>query len=158
MRRQVFDKIGAITGAIPLGSLPPSPLLKPGADPAALLGLTSTSGLSRQDLQDLLKLEAPLTVQARAPHAGFFPLNKFSTEPLMMKAARTASSDFSGDDARKDFMVLPGTHVVSLRTAPTATGSWRVTGIDTSQGVMPDVCVRQGHRSPKVGSSGVTRR
>ena len=51
-----------------------------------------------------------------------------------MKAARTASSDFSGDDAHKDFMVLPDTHVLSLRTAPTATGSWRVTGIDTSQG------------------------
>jgi choline dehydrogenase-like flavoprotein len=134
LRRQIFDKIGAITGAIPLGSLPASPLLKPGADLAALLGLTSASGLSAQDLRDLLKLEVPLAVQARAPHAGFFPLNKFSTVPLLMKAARTASADFSGDDARKDFMVVPDTHVLSLRTAPTATGSWRVTGIDTSQG------------------------
>lgn len=134
LRRRIFDNIGAIGGAIPLGLLPTSPLLKPGADPAALLGLTSTTGLSPQDLGNLLKLEAPLAVQARPRHAGFFPLNKFSTVPLLIKAARTAARDFSGDDARKDFMVLPDAHVLSLRTAPTAIGSWRVTGIDTSKG------------------------
>jgi hypothetical protein len=134
LRQRLFDNIAAINGAIPLGSLPASALLTPGADPANLLGLTSTAGLSPQDLQNLLKLEAPLAVQARAPHAGFFPLNKFSTVPLMMKAARTASSDFSGGDARKDFMILPDTHVLAIRTAPTGTGTWRVTGIDTSRG------------------------
>jgi len=134
LRQRLFDNIAAINGAIPLNSLPASPLLTPGADPAALLGLPPGSGLSPQSLKNLLKLEAPLAVQARAPHAGFFPLNKFSTVPLMMKAARTASSDFSGDDARKDFMILPGTHVLSIRTAPTGTGTWRVTGVDTSQG------------------------
>src|SRR3954451_7575222 len=122
LRRQIFDNIGAIIGAIPLGSLPPSPLLKPGADPAALLGLTSTSGLSQQNLQDLLKLEAPLAVQARVPHAGFFPLNKFSTVPLMMKASRTAVSESGTNDAIKEFMVLPGTHVISLRTTQTGSG------------------------------------
>jgi len=37
---------------------------------------------------NLLKLEGPLGVQARPPHAGFFPL-KFSTVPLLMKAARS---------------------------------------------------------------------
>jgi hypothetical protein len=134
LRQRIFDKVGAISGAVPLGTLPTSPLMKPGADPASLLGLTSTSGLSPQDLQDLLKLEAPLAVQARAPHSGFFPLNKFSTVPLLMKAARTASRDFSGDDARKDFMVLPDTHVLALRKAPTAASDWRITGIETSQG------------------------
>jgi choline dehydrogenase-like flavoprotein len=134
LRQRLFDNIAAINGAIPLGSLPPSPLLTPGADPANLLGLTSTAGLSQQDLQNLLKLEAPLAVQARAPHAGFFPLNKFSTVPLMMKAARAASSDFNGNDARKDFMILPDTHVLSIGTAPTGIGTWRVTGIDTSRG------------------------
>ena len=35
------------------------------------------------DLRNKLKLEAPLAVQARPEHAGFFPLNKFSTVPLM---------------------------------------------------------------------------
>ncbi|HEY3455843.1 MAG TPA: hypothetical protein VGK64_14650 [Bryobacteraceae bacterium] len=74
-------------------------MLKPGADPAQLLGLDSTTGLSANDLENLLKLEAPLAVQARPPHAGFFPLNKFSTVPLLVKAARTAFTDVNGDDA-----------------------------------------------------------
>ena len=122
--------------AIPLATLPPSPLLKPGADPAQLLGLSSTGGLSQADLLNLLKLEAPLAVQARPPHAGFFPLNKFSTVPLLMKAARTAAADSHGNDATKEFMVLPDTHAVSLRTTPTAAGTWRITGVDTSNGFM----------------------
>jgi hypothetical protein len=81
-----------------------------------------------------LKLEAPLAVQARAPHAGFFPLNKFSTVPLLMKASRTAFSDSNGDDAKKEFMLLTDTHVLSLRKVQTGTGTWRVTGVDTSNG------------------------
>ena len=89
MRRQLFDTVGTVKDVMPLPSLPPSPVLKPGADPLELLGLTSPDGLSPSDLTDMLKLEAPLAVQARPPHAGFFPLNKFSTVPLMMKAART---------------------------------------------------------------------
>jgi hypothetical protein len=119
---------------MPLPSLPPSPLLKPGADPLALLGLSAPDGLSPADLLDMLKLEAPLAVQAHAPHAGFFPLNKFSTVPLMMKAARTAVTDSGGSDARKEFMVLPGTHVLALRKARSAAGTWRITGVDTSGG------------------------
>ena len=89
---------------------------------------------SPDDLRNLLKLEAPLAVQARPPHAGFFPLNKFSTVPLLMKSARTAALDSNGDDAKKEFMILPDTHVLSLRKAQTATGAWRVTGVDTSNG------------------------
>lgn len=134
LRQRLFDKLGAVGGAVPLAALPPSPLLKPGANPTELLGLKSTSGLSQQDLLNLLKLEAPLAVQARAPDAGFFAFNKFSTVPLLMKAARTASLDSGGDDARKDFMILSDTHVLSVRTAPISTGGWRVTGIETSQG------------------------
>jgi hypothetical protein len=136
LRRQLFDNLGTVPAAIALAALPPSPLLKPGADPAQLLGLSSTGGLSPADLLNLLKLEAPLAVQARPPHAGFFPLNKFSTVPLLMKAARTAASDSHGDDSTKEFMVLPDTHVVSLRTTPTAAGTWRITGVDTSNGFM----------------------
>ena len=134
LRRQLFDNLASVADVFSLDALPPSPLLKPGSDPAQLLGLTSTAGLSQTDLLNMLKLEAPLAVQARPPHAGFFPLNKFSVVPLLMKAARTAASDSNGNDAVKEFMVLPDTHVLSLRTLPTAAGTWRVTGIDTSRG------------------------
>ncbi len=134
LRRQLFDNLASVPGVFSLSALPPSPLLKPGADPAQLLGLTSTGGLSQNDLLNLLKLEAPLAVQARPPHAGFFPLNKFSVVPLLMKAARTAASDSNGNDSIKEFMVLPDTHVLTLRRVPTAGGTWRVTGIDTSRG------------------------
>jgi len=134
LRRQLFDSLSSAPAAIPLGDLPPSPLLKPGADVAKLLGLDSTTGLSANDLKNMLKLEAPLAVQARPPHAGFFPLNKFSTVPLLMKAARTAAGDSLGDDAKKEFMILPDTHVLSVRTTPTASNTWRVTGVDTSNG------------------------
>lgn len=136
LRKQLFDNLGSVGAAIPLNELPPSALLKPGADPAQLLGLNSTAGLSANDLKNLLKLEAPLAVQARPPHAGFFPLNKFSTVPLLVKAARTAFTDVNGDDAKKEFMVLPDTHVKSLRTTQTGSGTWRVVGVDTSSGLI----------------------
>ena len=134
LRKQLFDNLGTVGSAIPLDELPPSPLLKPAADPTQLLGLDSTVGFSPDDLKNLLKLEAPLAVQARAPRAGFFPLNKFSTVPLLMKAARTAYADANGDDAKKEFMVLPDTHAVALRTTRTGSGTWRVIGVDTSVG------------------------
>ena len=54
--------------------------------------------------------------------------------PLLTKAARAAASDSNLNDAVKEFMILPDAHVLSLRTVPTAAGTWRVTGIDTSQG------------------------
>jgi len=134
LRRQLFDNLNTVGAAIPLAQLPASPLLKPGADPAELLGLQSTTGLTPSDLENLLKLEAPLAVQARPPHAGFFPLNKFSTVPLLMKAARTAVTDAGGNDATKEFMVLPDAHVVAIRTTQTAAGTWRAVGVDTSAG------------------------
>jgi choline dehydrogenase-like flavoprotein len=134
LRGRLFEGLGTVGAAVPLGDLPPSPLLKPGADLAQLLGLTSTAGLTSADLLNLLKLEAPLGVQARAPHAGFFPLNKFSTVPMLAKASRTAFFDSGGNDARKEFMILPDTHVLSIRTTQTAAGTWRITGVDTSNG------------------------
>src|SRR5205823_1377399 len=74
LRRQLFGVLGAgIKDVMPLAALPPSPVLKPGADPLELLGLKSPDGLSPSDLLDMLKLEAPLAVQAHPPHAGFFP-------------------------------------------------------------------------------------
>jgi choline dehydrogenase-like flavoprotein len=133
LRRNLFGGLGGIKDIMPLGTLPSSPLLKPGADPLELLGLASAGGLSPADLLNMLKLEAPLAVQARPPHAGFFPLNKFSTVPLMMKAARTAAMD-SASDGKKDFMVLPGTHALTIVKERTAAGTWRMTGVDTSRG------------------------
>ena len=133
LRQNLFGGMSGTPDVMPLASLPPSPLLKPGADPLDLLGLTSAGGLSPADLLNMLKLEAPLAVQARPPHAGFFPLNKFSTVPLMMKAARVASLDGT-TDGKKDFMVLPGTHALTIVKARTAAGTWRMTGVDTSQG------------------------
>jgi hypothetical protein len=59
LRRQLFDNLGTVPAAVPLAALPPSPLLKPGADAAQLFGLSSTSGLSKADLLNLLKLKAP---------------------------------------------------------------------------------------------------
>jgi len=134
IRRRIFDQLNNVGGAISLASLPPSPLLGSGANPLQLLGLDAPDGLSNADLENMLKLEAPLAVQAHPPHAGFFPLNKFSTVPLLLKAARTAFADSGGDDARKEFMVLPDVHVRSLRTTQSASGAWRVTGVDTSAG------------------------
>jgi len=134
LRRRIFDQLGSVPAAIPLDELPSSPLEKPDLSLQSLLGLDSTAGLSDTDLRNMLKLEAPLGVQARAPHAGFFPLNKFSTVPLLMKAARTAAIEFPGNDADKDFMVLPGTHVTRVAVTKTAAGTWRVSGIDTSRG------------------------
>jgi choline dehydrogenase-like flavoprotein len=137
LRKQLFDNLGTVPAAISLTQLPPSPLLKGGeqkADLVRILGLPSAGILSVDDLRNMLKLEAPLAVQARAPHAGFFPMNKFSTVPLLMKAARTAFSDSNADDAKKEFMILTDTHVLSLRKTQTASGAWRITGVDTSNG------------------------
>ena len=53
--------------------------------------------------------------------------------PLLLKAARTAYAD-QPDDAKKEFMLLPDTHVLSLRTARTAAGTWRVVGVETGSG------------------------
>ena len=133
LRQNLFDAVGGIKDVVPLPSLPPSPLLKPGSNPLDLLGLSAPGGLSPADLLNMLKLEAPLAVQARPPHAGFFPLNKFSTVPLMMKAARTAATD-GVSDGNKDFMVLPDTHVLSLSKERTSAGNWRITGVDTNRG------------------------
>ena len=43
------------------------------------------------------KLEAPLAVQGRPP-AWLFPMNKFSSVPLVIRATRQASFESGGDD------------------------------------------------------------
>ena len=91
-------KKGTVRHAIPLAQLP-----------LTLGGLGSNP-------PDYWKLEAPLAVQARSPRPGFFPLNKFSSAPLVMEAARVAQTQSNGDDVKKRLMVVPDVHVTRLVT------------------------------------------
>ena len=54
IRRHLFDQLNTVGGAIALGTLPPSPLLKPGANLLQLLGLDASGGLSNSDLENML--------------------------------------------------------------------------------------------------------
>src|SRR5262245_14672970 len=65
---------------------------------------------------DILKLEAPLGGQGKTPLPGLFPINKFSSAPLLMEAARVAQTRSGGDDVKKRLMVVPDVHVTRLVT------------------------------------------
>src|SRR4051812_2003323 len=73
------------------------------------------SGVGPNPSQEL-KLEAPLAVQSAAPLPGFFAINKFSSAPLLMEAARVAYTRSGGDDVKKRLMVVPDVHVTRLVT------------------------------------------
>lgn len=120
LRRQIFDGIqgGAVPDAVPLAELP--------------LHLDLDGELTPAQREEL-KLEAPLAVQGRAPRAGFFPLNKFSSMPLLMKASRNAQQESGGDDARKRLMVVPDCHVTGLQTV-VEQGVARVVGVHVGGG------------------------
>jgi choline dehydrogenase-like flavoprotein len=138
---------GGIAHAMPLASLPDHPAVRyaptppTSADLAALLDLPpGTPVPSDAAARDELKLEAPLAVQGRSGHAGFFPFNKFSTVPLLVKAAREAyrestDRDGTGDDARKRLMIVPRCHVNRLALVNDG-GQLRVTHVETSQGTI----------------------
>jgi len=153
MREQVFAATTGnhVSGSIDLASLPDAPCVEildsaPSLDDLAkLLGIDlpnpiPTNPTQRKQLEDelrnKLKLEAPLAVQARPEHAGFFPLNKFSTVPLLIKAARRAFSDAPGDDVRKRLMIVPRCHVTRLTVANDASGP-RVDAVLTERGPVP---------------------
>ena len=139
LRQVLYDGInnGAITEAIPLGALPDHPVLRknPDADETTLRQLlgnpAGTSGLSVQELRNLLKLEAPLAVQGQTL-PGFFPFNKFSSIPLLMKAARSAQAEADNDDGRKRLMAVPNCHVRHLQVQ-----GGQVVAVDTNQGQVP---------------------
>jgi choline dehydrogenase-like flavoprotein len=148
LRRQLLDGLtagGGLAGLI-LADLPDHPIVRnylrknpgkvvadiPDAMLRAWLGLPPTDTTSRADLLKLLKLEAPLAVQA-ATEPGLFPFNKFSAMPLLTKAARVASSEADGvgpqADARKRLIVVPNCHVQELVTQ-TQLDNWvRVVGV-----------------------------
>ena len=93
----------------------------------------------------LLKLEAPLAVQSKAPRPGFFPFNKFSAVPLIVRCAREAQFEIErllddrvelgedptreGDDVKKRYMVVPYVRVTRLEASPGADGQVRVTAV-----------------------------
>ena len=96
------------------------------------LGLPASDTTPLAKLKEMFKLEAPLAVQSTTL-PGFFPTNKFSAVPGLMRAARLASQEADGvgtaADARKRFMVVPNCHVQDLITE-TQPDNWvRVTGV-----------------------------
>jgi choline dehydrogenase-like flavoprotein len=149
MREQLYKAITGkmVADAVDLGTLPEAPPVEildtpPTLDDlAGLLGTAPPTPPSdpaqRQqieaEMRNKLKLEAPLAVQARPEHAGFFPLNKFSAVPLLIKAARGAFSDAPGDDVRKRLMVVPRCHVSRLTLTNDPDGL-RVDGVVTERG------------------------
>jgi choline dehydrogenase-like flavoprotein len=144
MRTQLFDGLSTITGAMDLATLPDHPAVEYRNTPATLDDLAKLLGIDKlpsppppiQELRNELKLEAPLAVQGQSGHAGFFPFNKFSTVPLLMKAAREAASESGFDDVKKRLMVVARCHVVRLNTVNDVGGK-RVTDIITERGPLP---------------------
>ena len=142
LRQLLFDGVNTnkVTDAVPLGSLPDHPAVRDQPTPPTaqelldLLGLSTPSGPppSLQVLRDMLKVEAPLAVQTRTL-SGFFPFNKYSSVPSLMKASRTAQSEAANDDVHKRLMIVPNIHVTRLVTARTP-GGLNVVGLETSQG------------------------
>ena len=96
------------------------------------LGLPASDTTSEPELRELFKLEAPLAVQSTT-QPGFFPTNKFSAVPGLIRSARLASTEADGvgaaADARRRLMIVPNSHVQELITE-TLPDNWvRVTGV-----------------------------
>jgi choline dehydrogenase-like flavoprotein len=151
MRKQLFDGLSTVSDAMDLGILPDHPAVQYGNTPATVDDLAKLLGLDPlpsppptiQQLRNQAKLEAPLAVQGQSGHAGFFPFNKFSAVPLLMKAAREAASQSGFNDVNKRLMVVDRTHIIRLNVVPDV-GGRRVTEIITEQGplaVSPDARV-----------------
>jgi hypothetical protein len=130
LRQQLHDGIaaGKVTDGIDLAQLPDPPAVRAlGANPSRdallqLLGMPtpSASTPNAQTLRNMAKLEAPLEVQTRSL-SGFFPFNKFSSVPTLMKAARIAYTESGGDDIKKRLMIVPHCHVRPTRAQSRST-------------------------------------
>jgi Domain of Unknown Function (DUF1080)/GMC oxidoreductase len=121
------------------------------------LGLPASDTTSRADLLEMFKLEAPLAVQSTTL-PGFFPTNKFSAVPGLIRAARLAAGEAGGigpdADARKRLMIVPNCHVQDLVTETQADNWVRVTGVRVWQNgvsvVIPLAAPRNGGQSAAV--------
>ena len=120
MRQQIFEAINndAVAHAVPFAELENHLDNVPAGD------------------GDIFKLEAPLAVQGKPPRSGFFPINKFSTVPLLIEGTRTAwEESVAGlpfgtisDNTRKRMMMVANTRVVKLVTVQEGS-DWRVTEV-----------------------------
>lgn len=125
------------------------------------LGLPPTDNTPEAELRELFKLEAPLAVQSTTL-PGFFPTNKFSAVPGLIRAARLSSNEADGvgtvADARKRLMIVPNCHVQELITETQADNWVRVTGVRVWQnGASVDIPVappRDGRESAVVVALG----
>lgn len=112
------------------------------------LGLPPTDATPEAELREMFKLEAPLAVQSTTL-PGFFPTNKFSAVPGLIRAGRLAGAeaDDTGPaaDARKRLMIVPNCHVQELITE-TQPDNWvRVTGVRVWQnGASVDIPLAPG--------------
>jgi len=120
LRQQLYEGIvaGNVSAAVPLDELP--------------LHLPEFAN-APPDVQNLNKLEAPLAVQSRT-ESGLFPINKFSSVPLLVKSARVASIESEQgmgfpDDVKKRFMVVPHCRVIRL-IPETSGGATRIGGVE----------------------------
>jgi len=144
MRKQLFDGLSTITDAMDLAGLPDHPAVEYGNTPTTVDGLAKLLGIDPlpspppplQTLRNQAKLEAPLAVQGQSGHAGFFPFNKFSAVPLLIKATREAVNQSGGDDVKKRLMVVARCHVIRLNTVNDV-GGQRVSEIITERGPLP---------------------
>lgn len=143
LRKQLLDGLSTVSDAMNVGTLPDHPAIEyretpPGIDDVVkLLGIELPNPAPPiQTLLNEVKLEAPLAVQGQSGHAGFFPFNKFSTVPLLMKAAREAANQSGFDDVKKRLMVLARCHVLRLNTTSDP-GGQRVTEVVTERGPLP---------------------
>jgi hypothetical protein len=92
---------------------------------------------NRGTLNSIADLEAPLAVQSAPSRPGSFPLNKFNTVQLLIRAARVAQFeaqaaapfDLAAADAKKRLMIVDNIYVTRLvRSGGT------VTRVETNQG------------------------
>jgi hypothetical protein len=134
LREQLHARLQAgIPGALPFTSWPDHPVVRFSAalsddDLRNLLGLGSGDTTPRQELLNLLKLEAPLAIQSRA-EPGLFPVNKFSSVPLLTRAVRLDVGASAGYDELRRIMMVPNLHVQDLITQTQADNSVKVTGV-----------------------------
>jgi choline dehydrogenase-like flavoprotein len=146
MRKQLFDGLtaGQVADAMDLTTLPDHPAVEYSDTAATVDDLAKLLGIDPlpspppplQQLRNEAKIEAPLAVQGQPGHAGFFPFNKFSAVPLLIKAAREAAIQSGFDDVKKRLMVVARCHVIRLNTVADM-GGQRVSEIIIGQGTLP---------------------